>query len=98
MSETHEQPEHRLKRLRMRSWRRGMREMDLLLGPFADTELTRLGPVELDAYEALLAENDQDLYRWVLAGEGGPERHQSIVRRIASYHGIGLSDMIGSGS
>ena len=44
--------ETRLKRLRMRSWRRGTKEMDLILGPFSDSELERLTPAELDLYEA----------------------------------------------
>ena len=45
----------------MRSWRRGMKEMDLILGPFSDSELATLGEGELALYEALLNENDQDL-------------------------------------
>lgn len=60
-----ESPEIRIRRLRMRSWRRGMKEMDLILGPFADGPLKDFGPEELDAYEALLEENDQSLYRWI---------------------------------
>lgn len=83
-----EAPEFRLKRLRMRSWRRGMREMDLLLGPFADAELEALGPVDLASYEDLLSENDQDLYSWMLDRNGAPARHHAIVARIAGYHGI----------
>lgn len=77
-----------LKRLRMRSWRRGMREMDLLLGPFADAELGTLGPVDLACYEDLLSENDQDLYSWMLDRNGAPVRHHAIVARIAGYHGF----------
>ena len=56
-----ETPQIRLRRLRMRSWRRGMKEMDLILGHFSDDELAGLSGAELDAYEALLSENDQDL-------------------------------------
>ncbi|MEO0913281.1 MAG: succinate dehydrogenase assembly factor 2, partial [Pseudomonadota bacterium] len=54
---TGETPEHRLKRLRLRSWRRGIKEMDLILGRFADAELAALSAEELDAYEALIAED-----------------------------------------
>lgn len=67
---TTESPEHRLKRLHMRSWRRGMKEMDLILGHFADDRLSRLDAGELDLYERLLSENDQDLYLWVTARIG----------------------------
>jgi len=78
----------RLKRLRMRSWRRGMREMDLLLGPFADAELTGLEDPELAEYEALLEENDQELYRWV-SGQSVPgATHADLVARIRRYHDI----------
>lgn len=65
-----ETAEHRLKRLHMRSWRRGMKEMDLILGGFADRRLAGLNADQLAQYEALLAENDQDLYRWITARVG----------------------------
>lgn len=78
----------RLKRLRMRSWRRGTKEMDLVLGPFADTELPALDSEALDAYEALLAENDQDLYLWISRLSGFPERYEAIVQRVARFSGI----------
>lgn len=83
-----ETSENRLRRLRMRSWRRGMREMDLLLGPFADASLADLEPEILDTYERLLSENDQDLYLWVTGARGGPELFEGILRRIAAFHGI----------
>ena len=76
----------------MRSWRRGMKEMDLILGPFSDSELTTLGEDELDLYEVLLDENDQDLYPWVTArmrGEAaGPAAHEALLERIAN-HAVG---------
>jgi antitoxin CptB len=78
----------RLKRLRMRSWRRGTKEMDLVLGPFADAELQRLDAVELDALEALLSENDQDLYLWISRVSGFPDRYEAIIKRIARFSGI----------
>lgn len=66
-----ESPDARLKRLRMRSWRRGTKEMDLILGPYADAHLAGMGPAVLDLYDMLLEENDQDLLPWVL-GQGIP--------------------------
>ncbi|MFC3571261.1 FAD assembly factor SdhE [Paracoccus simplex] len=81
--------EARLKRLRMRSWRRGTKEMDLILGPFADSELAGLGAEELDLYEAVLAENDQDLYPWITARLGdarpGPAPILPMLDRIAGF-------------
>ena len=56
-----ETPENRRKRLKMRSGRRGMKEMDLILGAYAQARLADLPASTLDRYEALLDENDQDL-------------------------------------
>ena len=80
----------RLRRLKMRSWRRGMKEMDLILGHFADGPLSNLSPEELDAYESVLTENDQDLYLWVTArvngGDNrGPAEIAAILDRIADH-------------
>ncbi|PZX18284.1 antitoxin CptB [Palleronia aestuarii] len=77
-----ETSEIRLKRLRLRSWRRGMKEMDLILGRFADAQLASLDPATLDTYDALLGENDQDLYRWVSGQEPPPERFAPLLARI----------------
>lgn len=76
------------KQLTMRSWRRGMREMDLLLGPFADAHLASMDEAELDAYFALLDESDHDLFAWILAEERGspmaPARHSDMIARITA--------------
>ena len=79
----------RLKRLRMRSWRRGMKEMDLILGPFSDSELETLNPQDMDLYEILLNENDQNLYPWITARLGdtrpGPQELLPLLDRIAAF-------------
>ena len=74
----------RLKRLGMRSWRRGMKEMDLVLGPFADAHLASLSEPELLSYDALLAENDQDLMAWVLGQGTPPDAFAPLLHRIAT--------------
>ena len=81
--------EARLRRLAMRSWRRGTREMDLILGPFADARLATLDPASLDAFESLLSENDHDLYAWVSGSAGIPERFRDTVGLIRAHHRIG---------
>ncbi len=60
-----EKPEHRLKRLKMRSMRRGLKEMDLILSAYADLNLRDMDEAGLQLYDRLLDENDQDLYQWV---------------------------------
>lgn len=87
-----EDAETRLRRLRMRSWRRGMKEMDLILGAFADGPLATLSETEMAAYEVLLSENDQDLYLWITArlnpGSGkvlGPDGLAPLLDHIARH-------------
>lgn len=82
---------HRLKRLRMRSWRRGIKEMDIILGGFADARLDSLIPAELDAYEEMLSENDQDLYKWVSGTLPMPAAHASILTIVGDFHKIEYS-------
>ena len=64
--------EARLKKLRLRAWRRGFREADLILGPFADKYVSTFTEAELDGFEALLEQPDQDLYGWILEREPTP--------------------------
>lgn len=78
-----EDPETRLRRLRMRSMRRGTKEMDILLVRYADARLAALGSAELDAYEALLDENDQDLYLWISGQAPAPAAHAPLVAEIS---------------
>ncbi|MFC3087811.1 succinate dehydrogenase assembly factor 2 [Tabrizicola soli] len=80
-----ETAEARLKRMRMRSWRRGTKEMDLVLGPFADAHLAGLAEAELLAYDALLAENDQDLLAWILGQASAPAALAALLSRIAAF-------------
>ncbi len=76
--------EARLKRLKIRSWRRGTREMDLILGPFFDDNGHGLTAGELDDYEALLSENDHDLYAWVAGKADTPARFSDLIARVRS--------------
>jgi antitoxin CptB len=80
-----ESDEHRLKRLTMRSWRRGTKEMDLVLGPFADAHLKGMGPEALTLYDNVLEENDQDLATWVMGTVAAPPRFAGLIGEIAAY-------------
>jgi antitoxin CptB len=80
----------RIKMLRIRSWRRGMKEMDLLLGPYADKALASLGDGEIDAFEAMLNENDQDLYAWFTGRVATPESVGPALERVRRFHGVSL--------
>ncbi|MBL8562682.1 MAG: succinate dehydrogenase assembly factor 2 [Gemmobacter sp.] len=80
-----ETQEARLKRMRMRSWRRGTKEMDLVLGPFADARLAGLSEAELLTYDTILNENDQDLLPWVLGQVPAPEPLAPLLAEIAGF-------------
>ncbi|MGL4239188.1 succinate dehydrogenase assembly factor 2 [Tabrizicola sp.] len=80
-----EAPEARLKRMAMRSWRRGTKEMDLVLGPFADAHLAGFSDAELDLYDRLLAENDQDLMAWILGQSPPPDLLAGLLSRITGF-------------
>ena len=74
--------EKRLKRLKIRSWRRGTKEMDLILGSFFDAHGASLSSADLDRYEALLSENDNDIYQWFSGQAPEPEEHSTILGTI----------------
>lgn len=80
-----ETAEARLKRMAMRSWRRGTKEMDLVLGPFCDAHLARLPEAELLIYDRLLDENDQDLMRWILEQAEPPAYLSPLLARITTF-------------
>ncbi len=79
-----EQRETRRKRLRFQAWHRGTKEMDYLLGTFADRHIKDLQDGELDALERLMGEADQDIFNWVCGREPVPDEHDSAVFRTLS--------------
>lgn len=76
----------RLKRLRIRAWRRGIRELDLLLGPFADGCSARSPDIE--ALERLLSENDNEIYDWFVERVSPPEEYRALLGEIRRFHGV----------
>jgi len=77
----------RRKKILFRCWHRGMKEMDLLLGGFANAEIDKLTDEELVELEHLLTANDQDLYAWMTGRKPLPEEWDGpIYRRIIAYH------------
>ncbi|WP_149779289.1 succinate dehydrogenase assembly factor 2 [Roseovarius litoreus] len=73
----------RLRRLHMRSIRRGIKEMDIILTRYSEARLATLGPDQLDLYDRLLWENDQDLYQWVTGQVAAPVDYADLVADIA---------------
>jgi len=69
----------RLGRIAYRAWRRGFREADMVLGPFADQVAPTLDDAELAIFEDLLDVEDQYLYGWIIEREPTPPEHQGPV-------------------
>lgn len=79
------------KRLQFRAWHRGMREVDLLLGRFADATIDDLDEAELAEFEALMGLPDPDVLNWVMGGVAvPPEADSPILRKILAFHGTDL--------
>lgn len=70
------------KRLYMRSIRRGIKEMDLILMAFSDAHLQNMDQGQLDLYDKLLSENDHDLYQWVSDQVQEPEIYRELMGHI----------------
>ena len=80
----------RQRRLLFRSWHRGIRETDLLLGRFADAWIGEMTVAELDEYERLLEVPDHDIYGWVTGELEIPQTYRSeLLTRIAHFHNEG---------
>ena len=77
--------ETRINRARFRAWRRGFREADLILGPFAEDRLARMGQAELVLYDGLLEENDQELITWVMGTGVIPARFAGLMADICEF-------------
>jgi antitoxin CptB len=56
----------RRRRILFRAWRRGLREMDLVMGHFADQEIATMSEGDLDQFERLLDAADPDVLAWIM--------------------------------
>lgn len=83
------QLDSRRRRAKFRAWHRGMKEMDLLLGQYADAHIATMGADDLDTFESLLEVLDRDLFKW-FTGEGPvpAEQDTPLFRAICAHHGI----------
>jgi antitoxin CptB len=79
--------DERRRRLLYRSWHRGTREADLIMGRFADVHLASLSAAELDEYEHLLDALETDLLSWLTGLLAVPPEHDTaIFRRVRDFH------------
>ncbi|MBP0651503.1 succinate dehydrogenase assembly factor 2, partial [Mycobacterium tuberculosis] len=76
----------RRKRMLLRARHRGMKEMDLILGGFADAHLANFDDAELDVFERLLDESDHDILAWIVGDAPVPARADTpLFQRIRVF-------------
>jgi len=77
----------RQRRILFRSWHRGMREVDLLLGRFVDANIASLCESKLDDYERLLEAQDRDIFSWLTGEAETPDAYNTpVFRIIRAFH------------
>ena len=82
----------RRRRVLFRAWRRGMREMDLLMGSFADAELPVMNEAELAEFEALLDAPDPVVLAWLTGEEPTPaDLETKLFARLRLAHSATLA-------
>jgi antitoxin CptB len=81
--------DERRRRLLYRAWHRGLREMDLIIGRFADATIEHLTDAELDELERLMDAPDPDVYAWILSGSVPLDYDGPLLRRLRAFHDQG---------
>jgi antitoxin CptB len=77
----------RRRKLLFRAWHRGMREMDLIMGRFADAEIGTMGDDDLAEFERLIEAQDRDLLSWITGEAPTPENYVSpVFARLKAFH------------
>jgi antitoxin CptB len=80
----------RRRRLLFRSWHRGIREMDVVYGRFADAQIANLNDAELDDYERLLELRDQQVFDWMFGTKPMDAAYDTpLFRRLLAFHSGG---------
>lgn len=79
----------RRKKILFRAWHRGIKEMDIVLGNFADTHLATMTEADLDILEHLMSAPDIELFKWISGEKETPEEYRShVIDRIAAFYSI----------
>jgi antitoxin CptB len=77
----------RRRQILYRSWHRGLREMDLIMGRFADAAISDLSDEELADFEQLIEVTDRDLLGWITGEIDTPTNYDTaLFRRLRSFH------------
>jgi antitoxin CptB len=88
----------RRRRLLFRAWRRGVREMDLIMGRFADAYIEKFDEPALDDFEILIEAPNADLYAWVVGDAPAPARYDTqVLRQLIVFHAQKIATKAGEG-
>ena len=78
--------DERRRKMSFRAWRRGFRELDLLMGSFADAHLADMSEVEVDEFERLLDIPDWEIYAWITGNSDIPDNHKGpLLARLCDF-------------
>jgi len=79
--------DERRRKVLFRAWRRGVREMDLIVGRFADAYITTLDATGLDDFERLMEAPNGELYAWVVGSERAPADYDTaVLEKLRAFH------------
>src|ERR1700739_1436732 len=73
--------DERRRKLLFRAWRRGVREMDLIVGRFADAHIDKFDEPALEDFERLIEVPNAELYAWIVGHAAVPANHDTVVLR-----------------
>jgi len=77
----------RRRQILFRAWHRGMREMDLIMGRFADAEIGDFSDGDLAEFERLIEVPDRDLLGWITGEVETPSNYDTpLFRRLKAFH------------
>ena len=81
----------RRRRAKWRAWHRGMQELDIVLGRYADAQVDAMDEPALEKFEDVLMQEDTDLFAWLVRGsELPPEQDSALMRQLLEFSAAGL--------
>ncbi len=88
----------RRRKLLFRAWRRGVREMDLIVGRFADAYIDKFDDGALEDFERLIEVPNADLYGWVVGDRSVPANHDTaVLHQLVGFHAQNFQAQAGAG-
>ena len=77
----------RRRRAHYRAWHRGTKEMDIIMGRFADSALETMSADEMSEFEILIDVSDPLLFSWIVQGVEVPVEYRSpLLTRLKAFH------------